>query len=260
MTSIRSIFIILVALLWTALLIPPQLLILLVLPKYRYVVPQLYHKGLCRLLRIRIVIHGQPTKDKPTLFVLNHISWLDIPVIGKVLKGSFVANKEVAAYPLFGSLSKLQQTIFIARTRPSVKAHKDDMQKHLDQGDNIFLFPEGTSSNGIIVQQFKSAYFALAEQKIDDKPLTVQPVTLAYSQMDNLMMTRGTMLAVAWVGNELLLGHIWNFLKTGRVTAELRFHSPVTIDEYENRKKMASDCQLTITKSLSRALTGRSEL
>lgn len=259
MTSIRSIIVILIASLWTVILIPPQLVILAVAPKYRYALPQIYHLGLCRLLRIRIVIHGKPSTDQPTLFVLNHISWLDIPVIGRVLKGSFVARNEVADYPLFGMFSKLQQTIFVARTRPSVKTHKDDMQQHLKQGDNIFLFPEGISSNGILVQRFKSSYFALAENQKDGKPLTVQPVTLAYSQMDNLMMTRGTMTAVAWVGNEPLLRHMWNFLNAGRITVELRFHAPVTIDQYNDRKVMASECQLTITKGLARALTGRAE-
>ncbi len=259
MTAIRSLIVVVCALLWTLSLIPAQLAILLFFSKHRYVIPQIYHAGLCRILRVKVVLHGRPSTDKPTLFILNHISWLDIPVVGKIIKGSFVAKKEVENYPLFGALSKLQQTIFIARTRPAVKTHKDDMQTHLEQGDNIFLFPEGSSSNGIIIQNFKSAYFGLAEHHKGDKPLTVQPVTLAYSQMDNLMMTRGTMIAVAWVGDELLLGHIWNFLKAGSVTAELRFHPPVTIDDYESRKKMAADCQLTITKGLSRALTGRSE-
>ncbi|MBL4906248.1 MAG: 1-acyl-sn-glycerol-3-phosphate acyltransferase [Sneathiella sp.] len=260
MTIIRSFFVVLIALLWTVALIPLQLFILQFLPKKRYLLPQIYHNGICRLLRVRVITHGIPSTDKPTLFVLNHISWLDIPVVGKTMKGSFVARTEVEDYPLFGTFSRLQQTIFIAQTRPSVKTHKDDMQLHLQQGDSIFLFPEGTSSNGIIIQKFKSTYFALAEQYEGDTPLTVQPVTLAYSQMDNLMMTRGTMIAVAWVGNEPLLGHIWNFLKTGSVTAELRFHAPITIKEYESRKKMAIDCQLTITKGLSRALTDRPEL
>lgn len=260
MTSIRSILVIVAVLFWAAILILPQLVILAVLPKYRYVLPQLFHKGLCRLLRVSVDIYGTPSKDKPTLFVLNHISWLDIPVIGKAIRGSFVAKQEVAGYPLIGPLSRLQQTIFIARTRPSVKNHKDDMQQHLEAGDNIFLFPEGTSSNGMVLQPFKSAYFALAESHAGDKPLTVQPVTLAYSRMDNLMMTRGTMRLVAWVGDEDLVSHIWEYLKTGKVTAELRFHSPVTIDTYDSRKDMAADCQMVITHGLSRALTGRPEV
>ncbi len=260
MTPIRSTLVVLAVLLWAGFLILPQLIVLLIMPGSRYVLPQLFHRGLCRLFRVQVEIHGIPSKDKPTLFVLNHISWLDIPVIGKAIRGSFVAKQEVAGYPLIGPLSRLQQTIFIARTRPSVKNHKDDMQRHLEQGDNIFLFPEGTSSNGLVIQNFKSAYFALAESYMGEKPLTVQPVTLAYSHMDNLMMTRGTMGIVAWIGDEDLVSHVWEFLKTGRVTAELRFHDPVTIDDYDSRKDMATDCQKVITHGLSRALTGRPEL
>src|SRR5690606_30069035 len=132
-------------------------------------------------------------------------------------------------------------------------------ESHLERGDNLFLFPEGTSSNGVVLQDFKSAYFGLAERRINGAPLTVQPVTLAYSRMNSLPLTRGTMGTVAWVGDEALLSHVWSFLKRGGITAELRFHPPVTIEQYDSRKAMASDCQMTIAQSLSRALTGRSE-
>ncbi|WP_169543555.1 lysophospholipid acyltransferase family protein [Sneathiella aquimaris] len=259
MTFIRSLFVIAAVLLWAGILVLPQFIVLMAMPKHRYTLPQIFHRGLCRLLRVQVEIHGTPAQNKPTLFVINHISWLDIPVVGKAIKGSFVAKQEVAKYPFIGRLSRLQQTIFISRSRPSVKTHKDDMQEHLEQGDNIFLFPEGTSSNGIVIQNFKSAYFALAESHAGDAPLTVQPVTLAYSMMDNLMMTRGTMGIVAWVGDENLLSHVWDFLKSGKITAELRFHKPVTIDQYDSRKDMAADCQRVIAHGLSRAMTGRPE-
>ncbi|GLQ05208.1 lysophospholipid acyltransferase family protein [Sneathiella chinensis] len=259
MRALRSTFTLLCLFGWVLIMAPLQVVMLTVAPRHRYVLPQLFHSGLCRLFRVKLVIHGTPSQKHPTLFVFNHISWLDIPVIGKALKGSFVAKKEVAGYPAIGWLAKLQQTIFIARTRPAVKNHKDDMQIHLEQGDSIFLFPEGTSSNGIVLQNFKSAYFALAEGHNGDMPLTVQPVTLAFSQMDNLMMTRSTMGIVAWVGDEELISHVWQFLNAGRVTAELRFHEPVTIDQYASRKEMARDCQNTVSEGLARALTGRPE-
>lgn len=259
MTAFRSSFVILLIFMWAGILVLPQLVVLGIMPSKRYSLPQLFHKGLCRLLRVRVEIQGTISDIHPTLFVINHISWLDIPVVGKAMKGSFVAKQEVEAYPLIGWLAKLQQTIFIARTRPSVRNHKDGMQEHLEQGDSIFLFPEGTSSNGLVLQDFKSAYFALAEGYDGHGPLNVQPVTLAYSKMDNLLMSRSVMKLVAWVGDEELLGHVWNYLNAGRVTAELRFHEPVTIDQYDSRKDMAADCQRKIARGLSRALTARPE-
>jgi len=259
MNNIRSILIILAIFLWASVLVPVQIVILLAFKKHRYWLPQIFHGGLCWLLRVDVVISGEICKDTPTLFVLNHISWLDIPVVGKVLPGSFVAKDEVEKYPLVGPISKLQQTIFIERTVPAIMGHKGEMQEHLESGDNLFLFPEGTSSNGIIVQPFKSPYFALAEREIKGRHLKVQPVTVAYTQLNKIGLTRGTMGIIAWVGDEELLGHMWAFLKKGKITAELRFHEPVLIDDYDSRKTMASDCQLTIATSLSRAMTGRPE-
>ena len=259
MTRIRSLIVILLVFLWAGLLIPVHLFNRIVFPKKRYSVPQIFHKGLCRLLRVKVICHGIPSEIQPTLFVINHISWLDMPVVGKTLQGSFVANEEVKAYPVIGLLAKLQETIFIARTRPSVKVHKDDMQDHLEKGDNMFLFPEGTSSNGLVTHDFKSTYFALAERHAGDQALCVQPVTLAYSQMDNMYVTRNIMKSIAWVGDENFLNHIWEFLKSGNVTAELRFHPPVTIEAYDSRKDMAADCQRVIAEGLSRAMTNRPE-
>ncbi len=259
MSNIRPFLTVLAVLLWAGILIPFQIITLLAFKQHRYRIPQIFHKGICWLLRVKVVVSGQIEQTQPTLFVINHISWLDIPVIGKVIQGSFVAKKEVQSYPFVGAISKLQQTIFIKRTRPAIKGHKGEMQEHLENGDNLFLFPEGTSSNGIIIQNFKSAYFGLAEREINGHHLKVQPVTIAYSRLNGIALTRGTMGIIAWVGDEELLSHVWAFLKRGTITAELRFHSPVTIDDYDSRKTMASDCQLSIAKSLSRALTGREE-
>ena len=259
MNSLRSILTILAIFLWAGSLVPVQIVILIGFKPHRHSIPKLFHRGLCWLLRVEVVVSGTISAERPTLFVLNHISWLDIPVVGKTLSGSFVAKKDVEGYPVVRAISKLQQTIFIERTRPAIMGHKGEMQQHLENGDNLFLFPEGTSSNGIVVQNFKSPYFALAEREIEGRHLSVQPVTVAYSRLNNIGLTRGTMSIVAWVGDEELLGHIWAFLKKGKITAELRFHEPVKIDDYDSRKTMASDCQLTIAKSLSRALTGRPE-
>lgn len=259
MSQIRALFVILLILVWICILIPLHLILRVVAPSFRHTLPKLFHRGVCRLLRLRIVILGKPSSVKPTLFILNHISWLDIPVVGSVLEGSFVAKEEVESYPLVGYAASLQETIFIARTRPSVRAHKDGMKELLENGNNIFLFPESTSSNGLVIQPFKSAYFALAEQYRGDEPLTVQPVTLAYSKMDRLYVGRSLMRKIAWVGDEELLSHMWAFLNEGRVTAELRFHPPVTIDSYDSRKSMAVECRRTIAQGLSRAMTHRPE-
>ena len=70
-----------------------------------------------RLIGMRVTVIGEPAKA-PLLLAANHTSWLDITVLGGLLKPlSFVAKLEVAGWPILGTLARLQRTIFIDRTR-----------------------------------------------------------------------------------------------------------------------------------------------
>lgn len=257
MYFIRSVVIINLAIVWSLVLAPLQVLVLIFTEKHIFRLPRLFHKGLCRLLNVQVTVNGHAVAGHPTLFVINHISWLDIPVVGSALEASFIAKQEIEQYPAVGTMSKLQKTLFIARTRPAVKNHKSEMQRRLDQGHSLILFPEGTSSNGVIVKKFNSAFFALAQSAPNGLPLVVQPVSLGYSHVSGFPLTRTTMGLVAWVGDQSLASHIWDYLKSGRIRAELRIHEPVTIEEFDSRKAMALSCHATISRGLSEILTGQ---
>src|SRR3546814_14153502 len=75
--------------------------------------PFWYHRRTCRLLGIEIERHGQPSGRHPTLYVANHVSYLDIEVLGALLKASFVAKAEVATWPFFAWLARLQEPVFV---------------------------------------------------------------------------------------------------------------------------------------------------
>src|SRR5690606_21982668 len=103
---------------WCALLIPPQVAIMLFTRgKPAYVLPQLWHKLICRAFGLSVEVVNQPETDRQALYVSNHISYLDIPVISCVLSASFVAKADVARWPVFGLLAKLHQTVFVSRSR-----------------------------------------------------------------------------------------------------------------------------------------------
>ena len=61
-----------------------------------------YYRVLCALLRIRVSVVGNPVRDRAVLFVSNHVSWVDIVVIGSITPVAFVAKREVASWPLVG--------------------------------------------------------------------------------------------------------------------------------------------------------------
>ena len=86
--------------------------------------PVVYHRIVCFILGIKVRVHGTRSDVTPTLFVCNHVSYLDIEVMGGLVPGSFVAKAEVATWPFFSTLAKAQRTIFIERAaaRPAPAA------------------------------------------------------------------------------------------------------------------------------------------
>jgi 1-acyl-sn-glycerol-3-phosphate acyltransferase len=79
--------------------------------------PMHYHRLVCRLLGVRCDVIGRTAADGPLLIVSNHVSWLDILVLSTVAPVSFVAKREVAGWPIFGTLARLQRTVFVDRAR-----------------------------------------------------------------------------------------------------------------------------------------------
>jgi 1-acyl-sn-glycerol-3-phosphate acyltransferase len=125
--------------------------------------PVWYHRQCCRILGIAIKRRGRLSRKRPTLFAANHVSYLDIAVLGALVRGSFVAKSEVRDWPLFGLLAKLQSTVFVERRVRRAMRHRDEMAERLAAGRNLILFPEGTSSDGNRVLPFKSALLSVAE-------------------------------------------------------------------------------------------------
>ncbi|NUB12784.1 1-acyl-sn-glycerol-3-phosphate acyltransferase [Azospirillum brasilense] len=247
-----------VYLLWTLLLVPVQALAVAVRSPLRFRIPRFYHRVCAAILGIGVVVRGERATDGPVLFVSNHSSYLDITVLGSVIPGSFVAKSEVAGWPFFGALAKLQQTVFVERkARSGVEKQRDELGARLDAGDSLILFPEGTSSDGNRTLPFKTALFAVAARRIGERPLTVQPVSIAPTRLDGIPMGIAFRPCYAWYGDMDLAPHLWTVFTLGRMTVEVEFHPPVTIDGFPSRKALADHCQRAVARGVERAVSGK---
>jgi 1-acyl-sn-glycerol-3-phosphate acyltransferase len=202
-------------------------------------------------------VHGAPSRRRPTLFVANHTSYLDISIIGAVVEGSFVAKAEVARWPLFGWLAKLQRSVFVDRRVRSTHVQRDQLRERLDAGDSLILFPEGTSDDGMRVLPFKSALLSVADYRHDGVPLAVQPVTVAYLRLDGIPLGRFLRPFFAWYGDMELAPHLWSMLGLGVLSVSVQFHPVVTLAEFGSRKALAEHCHRVVSAGLSLALAGR---
>ncbi|MDF1719854.1 MAG: 1-acyl-sn-glycerol-3-phosphate acyltransferase [Minwuia sp.] len=247
--------IILFLVLFTLIIMPPHLLGILFGWRISRVIPQLWHQVAFRLLRLTIRIEGTPVRNEGVLYVSNHVSWVDIVVMGATLPASFVAKHEVGTWPVIKWLANLQRTVYVSRDRKTADKERKAMQERLARGDSLILFPEGTSGDGLRIQEFRSAFFALADLKVDDKPVKVQPISLTYTRVDGFPVTRRSMPRVAWYGDMDLAPHLKTYLYGGPYEVRLKFHDPVTLDEIGNRKRLAAYCQEQVIAGNSEALS-----
>lgn len=247
--------------LWTLALIPVQAVAVALKRPLRHRLPVFYHRACTRLMGLEVVVRGQRAAEGPVLFVSNHSSYLDITVLGSVVPGSFIAKTEVAGWPFFGLLAKLQRTVFVERkARTEVGRQRDDIGARLDAGDSLILFPEGTSSDGNRTLPFKTALFAVAARRIAGTPLTVQPVSVTPTRLDGIPMGVAFRPFYAWYGDMDLAPHLWQAFKLGGMTVEVEFHPPVTIDGFSSRKALADHCQRAVSQGVARALSGRHDV
>jgi 1-acyl-sn-glycerol-3-phosphate acyltransferase len=242
---------------WTAALMPVQLVGLALRRRWTSTLPVFYHRWCCRILGFRIRVIGTPTSERPVLYAANHISYTDITVLGSVIRGSFIAKSEVARWPFFGWLAKLQRSVFVDRRLRSTVAQRDAIGKRLADGAALILFPEGTSGDGNRVRPFRSALFGAAQRGEGVPPVIVQPVSLAYTRLDGIPIGRLYRPFFAWYGAVDLAPHLWSMVGLGTVEAVVEFHPPTLLSDCGSRKALAEYCHARIAGGVAGALYGR---
>ena len=251
--------------LWAILIIitiPTCLFIKKFVPSLRFAAPRLHHKVLCKIIGIDIEVKGEMSEISPTIFVSNHMSYLDIPVLGSLIKGCFVSKKEVRSWPLIGFLATLQNTIFIVRQKRSESGKQSNiMVSRLQGGDSLIFFPEGTSYTGCRVLPFKSSLFAVAEQKVkyDDVEgfVKVQPISMCLVEIDGNATSYHDRQYYSWIGDEELFPHLPRFFAMNKKKLVVEFHPVVSMSEFKDRKEIAKYCEDVIAHGVSKKISGR---
>ena len=246
----------------TAVLIPFQwLAVLFELPARRQI-PMLYHRFICALFGVRVNVVGERRHDHPLLIVSNHVSWLDISVISSVTPVVFVARHDVADWPFFGLLAKLQRTIFVDRKQPLKTAEVNaEIAHRLAGGDPVLLFAEGTSSDGNRVLPFRSALIGSARDTLAEasyvRRVWIQPLSIAYIGMLGLPLGRLHRPVVAWYGDLTLLPHLAGVGRRRAFDVTLTWGEPVAFDANSDRKVVTRTLEHAVRRLTTGALRGR---
>ena len=177
--------------------------------------------------------------DHPGAVVANHSSWLDIFVLNAGKRIYFVSKSEVAGWPGIGTLAKVTGTVFINRDPREARLQQQIFEERLLAGHKLLFFPEGTSTDSLIVLPFKTTLFqAFFAEPLRHK-LHIQPVTVVYRAPEGVDPR-----FYGWWGDMSFGAHLMQVLAAPRQgTVEVIYHPPVRVDDFPNRKSLAAHCE-----------------
>lgn len=191
---------------------------------------QRWHRRLLGILGLRLRVEGAPLNE-PHLTAANHVSWLDIPLLGAIEATRFVSKSEVRDWPIAGWLATAGGTFFLRRGQGGTGPLLDRLVSHLHRDGSVVVFPEGTTTDGTEVRPFHARLFAAAVQS--GRP--VQPVTIQYGLSDD-----GDNIA-PFVGDDSLAGHLLRLLRNPGLEARIVYGPPLR--PTVSRDELASEAE-----------------
>ena len=235
-----------------------QLPIILILPRSKWSVKYMsfFMRVLLVLAGIKIRVHGKISSHRPLLVISNHISIFEIATFPVAFGGSFIAKKEMESWPLVGWVARKFGVVFIDR-RPShaVDALQQVQQTVATVSYPIFLFPEGTTTNGAYVKPFKSTLFNFVE----NSDVVVQPLVMNYRFRDGSPISDADMAEhFAYFNNSnqdmgprcsrerSAFGQVFHIMMLGGFMVELTVLPPPPLAGM-NRKQIAETLQKTVS-------------
>ena len=184
----------------------------------RYV--QYFCRRLCDVFNIDLKVHGDIPRQ-PALWVSNHISWLDVAVLGSGARVFFLAKAEVENWPVFGKLAKGGGTLFIKRGSGDSIRIREQIAGFLSKNIPVLFFPEATTGDGTQIKKIHGRILGAAIEA--QKP--VQVCLICYVNKQGQLDT-----VVPFIGEISFLAHVQAVLEMPKVTAHLKTFPAISVE------------------------------
>ena len=175
----------------------------------RYV--QYFCRRLCEVFNIEVQVHGAIPRE-PALWVSNHISWLDVAVLGSGARIFFLAKAEIEKWPILGNLAKGGGTLFIKRGSGDSIRIREQITEFLKQDIPVLFFPEATTTDGTKVKKVHGRLLGAAIEA--QRP--VQICVICYVNQNGELD-----MVAPFIGEMTFAEHVQRVLEMPKVTAHL---------------------------------------
>lgn len=187
------------------------------------------------------VVQVEPVPQQHGLWVSNHVSWLDIPVVGSVAPVFFLSKAEIGEWPIFGRLAKAGGTLFIKRGSGDSGSVASQISAFLTQGSSVVFFPEATTTDG---KQIKKIYGKLLQASLDTG-LPICPMVLAYVDADGKLSDDA-----AYYGERTMSQSLQLVADSKGLTAYVLPLPPI-YPENKTQKELTAELQLAMEQGLA---------
>lgn len=163
------------------------------------------------------------------LIVSNHLSYLDVVVIGSLHPCAFLSKAEVRSWPAIGWAARAAGTLFVRReSRTDIARAAASISRLIGTGGSVMVFPEGTSTDGSRVLPFHPGVF----DSVAGSAIRITPIRLAYRLRDGDPAEE-----VCYWRDMTFVPHFLRLLGKERVIAEVRIGEP--FQALDDRKALA---------------------
>ena len=221
--------------------------------------PVLFHRLLCAGLGVKVRRHGTFGSATVQLIVANHVSWLDVPVLGSLEPMTFLAKREIGGHRVGRAIVAMQGVVYVdRRRRSSIPAVNARMIEAMCAGSRVVLFAEATTGDGNRLLRFRSSHFQairLAASGDNKDPAVIQPVYLDYSSLAGLPLTCPERPRIAWYGDMTFLPHFFQYARGSGVTCDVHCGPPIRVLPDMDRKSAARATEAAVRElaALARA-------
>ena len=199
--------------------------------------------GLLRVFGMRVQRTGTPLPGG-TMFVANHVSWIDIMMLHSQHMMGFIAKSEIRDWPVVGWVTTHAETIFLQRGNgDSLGLVMAEMTQRLRAGRAVAAFPEGGTRSGRELGAFHARIFTAAV----DADAPVQPVALCYG------VHCEAQAIVAFAPRESFVANLVRLLGEPARPVRVCFMQPILPGEHEGRRGIAQAARERVAQAMAMA-------
>ncbi len=196
-----------------------------------------WHARLCRALGVHMQVTGELVPN--ALLVANHVSWLDIPVLGSQARIDFLSKSDIKAWPLIGWMAEIVGTLFIVRGANQTDVLIPEIGERVQRGRHVVIFPEGTTTDGSRLHRFHPRLLAAGQLE----GVLIQPVALRYGS------NPAPDPVVPFIGNDVLLPHLMRLARHPGLQVHIRVLPPLDGSAL-SRRHISEYCRHSIGEAL----------